>query len=96
MESLATQKKKKRHIYEGIVKYHDLFGVFLTFDKELSRPSRFALYYLRINLMITLSAVFCQSLDQIESIILSVIVAMFLIIPASIITAMIKSSYKCL
>jgi hypothetical protein len=62
-ESLATAKKKKRHIYEGIFKYHDLFGVFFTFDKELSRPARFALYYLRINLMITLSAVFCQSLD---------------------------------
>jgi hypothetical protein len=42
----TVKRRRKRRLYEGVVKYHDLFGIFLIFDKEQSRPARFALYYL--------------------------------------------------
>jgi hypothetical protein len=83
--------KRKRRVYEGIVKYHELFGIFLNFDKENSRAVRFALYYLRIVILITISALFTQSLNQIQSILLSVITASFTIVPALIISNLLKS-----
>jgi hypothetical protein len=57
-ENGTVKRRRKRRLYEGIVKYHDLFGIFLTFDKEQSRAVRFALYYLRITVLITMSALF--------------------------------------
>ena len=79
------KRQKKRRLYEGVIKYHDLFGVFLNFDKEMPRAVRFALYYLRINLLITLSALFSQRMDQIQAILVSAITASFLVIPTAII-----------
>jgi hypothetical protein len=62
-ENGTVQRRRKRRLYEGVVKYHDLFGIFLIFDKEQSRPARFALYYLRIVMLITMSALFTESLN---------------------------------
>ena len=50
-------------MHQGVIRLHELFGIFMVYDPLLSRPSRFVLYYLKIVAMITVSALFSQSLD---------------------------------
>jgi hypothetical protein len=39
---------------------NELFGAFLTFDPDLPRPIRITVYYLRISIIMAITALFTQ------------------------------------
>jgi hypothetical protein len=71
-----------------------LFGIFINYDKDLSRPSRFVLYYLKISTLITLSAIFSQKYNLVQSIVITLLCSLLIIIPTTILASMLKSSHR--
>lgn len=72
------------------MRLHEFMSIFFIFEENFSRPARLTLYYLKINLMITLSALFAQQFSPVESILVSIICALVLGIPLAIISVLFK------
>lgn len=47
-----------RNTYEGILRFHNFFGIYICYESKLSRPIRFAMYYLRLSLLVAVSGLF--------------------------------------
>ena len=81
----------------GIIQFHELFSIFFLFNDKLSRPVRFTIYYMKVTSVMALSGVFSQSLNQIQALLLSVIMAVAIGVPIAIICALFKTRYtKCI
>lgn len=84
----------ERSIWEGILIPHNFFGIFLTYEDKLSRPLRFIIYFIGVNILISVTILFNRGLNQIQTIIFSIIAAIFIGIPVAILKAMFKNSKK--
>lgn len=51
-------EKNLRYISEGIFRFHEYFGVFIVYEKEISRPVRFLVYYVKLSVLIAVSGLF--------------------------------------
>ena len=75
----------KKSFAEGIIKLHEIFSIFAIFDENLSRPVRIVLYFIKLTGLMAISAAFSQALNQVQSILLSVISGVFIAIPIAIV-----------
>ena len=83
-EELDQKQLQKSNLYI-IIELHEFFQIFFRYDDKLSRPQRFSIFYLKINVLIALSGLFSQAMNEVQSILFSIICALFLTIPMNVI-----------
>lgn len=92
----ANAKAKRRKIREGVILLHDIFGIFLVYDPLLSRPVRFVLLYLKILGLIAIAAIFSQQLSQIQAVLVTILGAVVITVPISLMQRALKAENRAL
>jgi hypothetical protein len=64
------------------------------YNNEASRPVRFCLYYMKIVLMIAVSGLFTEAVNQVQAILLSIIMAIFFVVPVVIVQKLLAATNK--
>ncbi|KAL4504649.1 hypothetical protein ABPG73_021496 [Tetrahymena malaccensis] len=70
--SYKTQKFIQFRYLKQILFFHNFFGIFLVYDKEMSRPLRFSCFYVRLIHSFAISIIFNQSLSIVQLIAVSI------------------------
>ena len=52
--------KNRKEVVFAMLSLHKFFGIFLSFNKNVSRPVRFSLYFLKIMALMAVSGIFSQ------------------------------------
>lgn len=64
------------------------------YDKDISRAKRYLIYYLKIHILLALTALVSRDGNQLYSLLVSLVCAIFLGVPTAIIKALLKKDKK--
>ncbi|EAR83358.2 REJ domain protein (macronuclear) [Tetrahymena thermophila SB210] len=94
-EKIAISEEKQKQILQKslfwrVLLFHKFFNIFLTHDKQLSRPLRFSIFYLRIIHSLSISTIFDQQYNQAQMVFVSVINSTLIIVSVLILESLYK------
>ncbi|KAL4511685.1 hypothetical protein ABPG72_012530 [Tetrahymena utriculariae] len=85
-----NQKFLQKSLFFKILVFHNFTSIFFVYSKELSRPFRFTIYYLRVIHSLSISTIFDQKYDEGQIVIVSLLNAVIITVNVVIIQAFYK------
>ena len=80
-------------IHSGVFQLHEFFSIFMKYDEKLSRPIRFCVFYLKILLILAISGLFSQQMNEYQALLLSILSTIIVNIPLIILQILLRSSF---
>ena len=96
LKSQSQQREKLEKLSSVILVFslHNFFSIFLVSEVDITRPQLLSLYFMRINMLISISGLFSEQQDQIRSILLSIVSAVLLSVPVIIVEKFFRSKSR--
>ncbi|KAL4504648.1 hypothetical protein ABPG73_021495 [Tetrahymena malaccensis] len=93
--SSKTQKFRQFSFFKQILFFHNFFGIFCVYDKDMPRSLRFSCFYVRLIHSFAISVIFDQSLSIVQVVALSIANAMIIMTCLKLLELVTKKIGRC-
>ena len=79
-------------VHSGVFQLHEFFSIFAKFDPKISRQLRLTVFFLKILLILAVSGLFSQQMNEYQAMLFSIISTVVVNVPIAIIMVLMKTS----